>query len=268
MDKSLAPLIAVFALIILLSMILLNSNWMNQRDSIKKTPPTPHEMAIRPESANSLMSSKTPTKKKPEHENLINVGETLGAAKKKIATGKMEEAEEQLRTILVFEPDHRQALSLLGGILYYSNRYKDAEGVFRHQIKLDPTNSLAYNRLGSALAKQKKYKEAIDNSSIAVGMNPDSGNGHINLAGMYAVVGDKKKALEHFEKAYKLIGYAVLPLSFDEAFDNIRQMPEFQAIISKAKRSSQNLKPVKKQNEPKKIEPLFNSDQPKSEKSN
>ena len=272
MDKSLAPLIAVFALIILLSMILLNSNLMNQAYSIQKTPATQHEMAIRPESSSPLIPSKTPARNKTEHKNLINVGEALGAAKKNIAMGKNREAEELLRTILVFEPDHRQALSLLGGILYYSNRYKEAEIIFRHQIKLDPTNSLAYNRLGSALAKQKKYKEAIDTSSIAVGMNPDSGNGHINLAGMYAVVGDKKRALEHFKKAYKLIRYAILPISFDEAFDNIRQVPEFQSILFKAKQSSQkksdaeslNLK--KSLDEPKKIEPLFNSDQLKSEK--
>ena len=235
MDKSLAPLIAVFALIVLLSMILLNSNFMNQKGRPVAGSESNHCMAIREEEYPQTLSPVDSRQQSSDNAELIDVGDMLGKAKKYIAAGKTGDAEDLLRTILLFYPDHRQALSLMGGILYYSNRYKEAEVIFRRQIKLDPNNSLAYNRLGSALAKQKRYKEAIDSASISLGMHPDSGDAHINLAGMYSVVGDKQKAIEHFRKAFKLIGYAILPLSFDEAFDNIRQMPEFQSVILEAK---------------------------------
>ena len=272
MDKSLTPLIAVFALIILLSMILLNSNLLNHKSGAASSTRLAHEMVIRPETHNRPIASTSSLTQNENNDQLINVGETFGQAKKYIAAGRTKDAEDLLRTILVFNPDHRQTLSLLGGILYYSNRYKDAEVIFRRQIKLDPNNSLAYNRLGAALAKQKKYKEAINSASISLGMSPDSGDAHINLAGMYSVVGDKKRAIDHFRKAFKLIGYAILPLSFDEAFDNIRQMPEFQSIILEAKQmlpenSGEEATKLKNQHNTEiQTEPLFNSGEEKSER--
>ncbi len=274
MDKSLTPLIAVFALIILLSMILLNSNLSNQKKNREKIEVKQHELDIRPGASNSLILSKTGTVKKKAHASLINTSKAIATAKKHIAAARTKDAEELLRTILVFEPNNRETLSLLGGILYYSNRYREAEAIFRRQVKLDPKNSPVYNRLGSVLAKQKKYKEAIYNSSIAVGINPDFGSGHINLAGIYAVAGNKKKAVVHFKKAYKLIGYAILPFSFDEAFDNIREMPEFQSIIFKANQISQNnldiqrMKPLQKKDTPRQIKQIINPEQPKSKRSN
>jgi tetratricopeptide (TPR) repeat protein len=248
MDKSLTPLIAFFALLILLSFVLINSNYL-KKDFIKSEEQamTP-QMELRPDIETNPLASKFP-RKKSENSQLIDIGKTFGKAKTLLANGKNREAEELLRTILVFDPRHIQTLSLLGGMLYYSNRYAEAELMFRRQIELNPHSALAYNRLGSTLAKQKKYKEAIDNSSIAVGINPDSGEGHINLAGMYSMIGKKDKAIEHFQKAYKLIGYAILPLSYDEAFTNIRTMPEFQTVLSKAK---ENLKEHGMKNEKKK----------------
>ena len=266
MDKSLAPLIAIFALIILLSLIMLNSKVLNRGHNINSRPNASHKMEIRPDEPGKLLLAQV-SQKRGGNAALINVGDSFGKAKALLAEGKTDDAEDIIRTILVFNPDHRQALSLLGGILYYSNRYKEAEAVFRHQIKLDPANSLAYDRLGSALAKQKKYKEAIDSSSIAVGMMPESGNGHINLAGMYSMVGDKKRAMEHFKKAYELIGYAILPLSYDDAFDNIRTMPEFQNLLSEAKNRKKRAGELKTANPPKKSavkDQLFNSEQEKA----
>jgi len=233
MDKSLTPLIAVFALIILLSFVLINSNHRKNDQKESKLQDVVPNMEIRPGSEKRLLSNNIFNRKVPTTQ-LLDIGRTFGKAKALLANGKNREAEGLLRTILVFDPSHAQTLSLLGGILYYSNRYDEAEAIFRRQIELNPSNALAYNRLGSTLAKQKKYKEAINNSSIAVGMDPNSGKGHLNLAGMYSMVNRKEKAIEHLRKAYKLIGYAILPLSYDEAFDNIRSMPEFQDIISNA----------------------------------
>lgn len=232
MNKSLAPLIAVFALIILLTLIVLNSDYgVRARPPLQKNTETT-EIRLRPDSdTNPAAQHVQPA----GNSAMVDSGDMLGRARNLLASGKNKEAEDNLRTLLVFDPDNRQALSLLGGILFYSGRYREAEMIFRHQINLDPNNSLAYNRLGSALAKQKKYRAAIDSSSVAMGMNPNSGEAHINLAGMYAVTGDRKKALVHFRKAYELLGTAILPLSYDESFNLIRSMEEFQEIISEAK---------------------------------
>jgi tetratricopeptide (TPR) repeat protein len=261
MDKSLAPLIAVIALIILLTFIIINSDFSSTANSDKKSPVKVNpRVQLRPGSDNYTVDLHYHDKKEKDT-HLINTGEAFGKAKSLLADGKTQEAEDTLRTLLVFNPNHTPALSLLGGILFYSNRYKEAEAVFRKQIQLNPKNSLAYNRLGSTLAKQKKYREAIDNSSIALNMNPDSGEAHVNLSGMYSVIGDKEKAIEHFQEAYRLLGYAILPLSYDEAFNNIRGKPEFQNILSKAKHDAEQKEPVeKKKTEPQKV-PLFKSEE-------
>lgn len=251
MDKSLAPLIAVIALVILLTVIIINSDFSSAADSkTKKTDQPAPKIQLRTKSSQYPLPTNI-IKTNEENSKLINIGETFGEAKSLLAEGKTQDAEEKLRTLLVFDPQHSQALSLLGGILYYSNRYKEAEVIFRKQILVNPNNHLAYNRLGSTLAKQKKYKEAIDNSSIALGMSPESGQAHINLSGMYAVVGEKDKSLKHFKEAYRLLGYAVLPLSFDEAFNNIRNHPEFQIILSQAQlKANQKKEEIKKKPNP------------------
>jgi len=260
MDKSLTPLIAFFALLILLSFILINSDYLKKDSKKRNEQAIAPKMELRPDTEKNLLNNKI-LQRESSNSQLIDIGKTFGKAKTLLANGKNREAEEMLRTILVFNPNHIQTLSLLGGILYYSNRYDEAEVIFRRQIELNPHSALAYNRLGSTLAKQKKYKEAIDNSSIAVGMKPDSGEGHINLAGMYSMIGEKENAIEHFRKAHKLIGYAILPLSYDEAFDNIRTMPEFQAILSEAKSVANKIEKNRKEIlKPEKKDPLFDSD--------
>ena len=172
---------------------------------------------------------------KIDTKNKFDPAQQIAKAKKMLSAEKEREAEDILRTVLIFDPDNMNALSLLGGIFYYSGRYKEAEDIFTKQIKINPDSYLAYNRLAATLAKQKKFDDAIKTNSKALSINPESPEVHINLAGMYSITGKKERALMHFKKAYEAFGYAVLPLSHDMAFDNIRNTPEFQSIIAKAK---------------------------------
>jgi Flp pilus assembly protein TadD len=260
MDKSLAPLIGVIALVILLSFIIINSDFSKVTDSDKekKTKNVPPKVNLRPQ-PNEYSLTPRNADAVEEKEHLFKIRENIARARNLYAAGKTEAAEEVLRTLLVFDPNHPQALSLLGRILFYSSRYSEAEVLFRKQVRLDPRDPLAYNRLGSTLAKQKRYKEAIANSKIALGINPESGQAHVNLSGMYSVTGDKEKAIKHFQEAYRLLGYSVLQISFDEAFDNIRDTTQFQDIISKIRTETEkNIEDIKEPLEPVE-EPLFKS---------
>ncbi len=230
--KSLAPLIAAFTVIILLTIILINLDTGKDKTKRNSTDTPKNIMEL------SGNSSPPATYRLPEADSgdldAINVNTDLVKVKALLAENRIEEAEDKLRTILVFAPDNAQALTLFGGILYYSGREKEAEAIFRRQIKLNPKDHLAYNRLGSALAKQKRYQEAINSVAVAVGLDPNSGKAHVNLAGLYSILNDKQAALKHFRKAAKLLGKAILPLSHDPSFDNIRSSPEFQAVVSEA----------------------------------
>lgn len=231
MDKSLTPLIIIFTVIVFLTIVILNSDLGEKPTKKEENNGIGKEMDIQ-------IRKKKPARKLPRIATEIDfqASEHLQKAKKLLAEKKETEAEDTLRTILVFEPNNMNALSLLGGIFYYSGRYDEAEDIFKQQIEIDPESYLAYNRLASTLAKQKKYNDAIKTTSKALSINPESPEVNINLAGMYSITGKKKRALMHFKKAYEAFGYAILPLSLDSAFDNIRHTPEFQSIIAQAKK--------------------------------
>lgn len=230
MEKSLTPLIIIFTIIIFLTIVILNSN-LGEKPKKKKAEQNiiNNNMSIR------IREKPKQTFKRIDTKFNFNVNEELKTAKRLLAEKKEDEAEDKLRTILVFEPENITAMSLLGGIFFYSGRYDDAEDIFKRQIRIDPDSYLAYNRLASTLAKQKKYEDAIKTTSKALSINPESAEVNINLAGMYSITGKKDRALIHFKKAYEAFGYAILPLSLDSAFDNIRHTPEFQAILAEAR---------------------------------
>jgi len=243
MDKSLTPLIIVFTIVILLTVIILNSNIGEKNSPGKRNGQISEEIEFAISRKNKILQKRLP---KTVAELNFNSTKHLAKAKSQLSNKQEKEAEDTLRTILVFEPNNMYALSLLGGIFYYSNRYDEAEYIFKKQIQIDPNSYLAYNRLASTLAKQKKFNAAIKTNSVALSINPESPEVNINLAGMYSITGKKKRALMHFKKAYEAFGYAILPLSYDNAFDNIRSSPEFQEIIAKAKKELPSPKKVMK----------------------
>jgi regulator of sirC expression with transglutaminase-like and TPR domain len=232
--KSLAPLIAVFTLIILLTIVLINLDFgKGPEKGDSGADSSENVIELGGGSGNTIQKSFVRnTAPPPRGSDVPNRGEMLAHVKKLLAEHKTKLAEDELKTLLVFDPDNSVALTLLGGIYYYSGRERDAEYIFRRQIKLAPQDHQAYNHLGSALAKQKHYREAIESVATAIGLKPDSGEAQINLAGIYAITNNRKAALEHFEKAAKLLGTAILPLSRDRVFDNIRQSRVFQTVIS------------------------------------
>ncbi|MFA6569228.1 MAG: tetratricopeptide repeat protein [Victivallales bacterium] len=234
MNKSLAPLIISFAVIILLTFIIINTKPRESAIELQTNGTAPTMSLNRISKAQ--IRNKAPVLRKQRESYIPESEKFLENAKKFLSAGKENEAEDALRTLLIFEPDNPQALSLLAGIFYYSQRYPDAEIIFRRQVKLNPDNDSLYNHLGSALARQGKMKEAITMTLKAVEINQKSSDAQINLSSMYASNGDVESCIKHFLLAYQLIGYRILPFSYDPAFDKVRSSPEFQEIISRAKK--------------------------------
>ena len=90
-----------------------------------------------------------------------------------------------------------------------------------------------------------KIKEAYDLSGM-VGLlkcwieqeQEDTEWGMVGASQKYAILGEKKKALDFLEKAYKMRIPGLPSVNYDSRFDNIRQEPRFQALLD-----SMNLKP-------------------------
>ncbi len=235
MNKSLVPLIISFAVIILLSFIVIYSKpgasgvGEGEEGNIGKIRLSPFPVR-RAKTAKVQVAQPQGKTYAPSSDKILEEARTF------LAEGKEADAEDRLRTLLIFEPNNPQALSLLGGIMYYSSRYQEAEMIFRKQIQLDPDKAPLHNQLGSVLAKQDKITEAVAECLKAVDLEPDSADARINLAGMYSVSGDRDNAMKQLIAAYKLIGYRILPFTHDSAFDKIRQSPEFQETVQMARR--------------------------------
>jgi predicted Zn-dependent protease len=234
MNKSLAPLIISFAVIILLTFIIVNTKPRESEIELQTNGTAP-SMSLNTISKNQLRH-KAAAPRKPRNSYLPGSDKFIEDAKSLLSANRENEAEDSLRTLLIFEPDNPQALSLLAGIFYYSQRYSDAEMIFRRLAKLNPDNDSVYNHLGSVLARQGKMNEAIKVTLKAVESNPKSPDAQINLSSMYASNGDVEPCIKHFLLAYQLIGSRILAFSYDPAFDKVRSSPEFQEIISMAKR--------------------------------
>jgi len=234
-EKSLVPLIVFLSIVVLLTVWIVNFDIGSHNESKKES-----SLLDYGRTWNGMQGSEISRKMKNHPPRKIfhfNSVEKIAEARRCLEHKNVEKAEDLLRTVLVFEPENTDALSMLGGIFYYSGRYSDAEYIFKQESVILPESAMIYNSLASAQARQKKYSDAILSGQKALALNPDKPQIHLNLAGMYSISGNKQKALVHFIKAFDKLGKSILPLMNDSAFDNIRDSSAYQLIISKVKSS-------------------------------
>ncbi len=233
LTRQLAPLIIFILLVIVLTLVIRGS-----RTEPDAKPGIFEERAPQLKMRLSPFSYNQPRSAAPSGGNLITVPEveqTVSLASMDCENGRYSIAEDRLRTALVFHPENRALLSMLGTTFYLRQKYKEAEDIFRNLTYLDPSDSVAYNNLGAALAKQNRYREAIASVEKVYKKEPDSPITALNLSGMHSMAGNTAEALEYFKKAYQTLGERILPLSYNTNFDNIRKEKDFIKILQEAR---------------------------------
>ena len=233
MKKSLVPLIVFLFCIVLLTAVIVN------------TRPEMRNPIIRSESnskePHAIFLSNTDSERNPElrivKKHIMDdkrVLQILLQAYSELDKGKISVAEDRVKTVLVFQPENNEALSLLGKIYYLQHKYKKAELIFQQQVKINKKSAGAYNNLGQVLLKQKKYSRAASQFLVAQNIDPESGVIALNLSGAYSQQGKKSESIESFKKAFKLLGIRVITVANHSALDNIRKEKEFRDILKKA----------------------------------
>jgi tetratricopeptide (TPR) repeat protein len=234
MKKSLAPLIVSFAVIILLTFVVINSRPGGVGGEVEN-----------PEEKNVLSLGATRNKRTHQERRNLDTYSKLSPdsvalieeAKRYLANDERGKAEEILRTVLVFSPSDIIALSLLGRIFFRSGKYTEAEELFKRLASIEEwKNAVTLNHLASTVAKREKYSEAIDLCLKAQELDKGFAEAYLNLSAIYAASGDIENSSKQMLLAYNLIGYGILSYSIDPIFDKARAMPEFQNIIQKAKK--------------------------------
>jgi TolB-like protein len=172
-----------------------------------------------------------------------------------------EEALRQIKRALELDPLNGFYRALYAVDFQWIHRYDDAFAQAKEALRTAPGNGVALGVLNSVYARKGMYKEAID---VLKGQYPpdvdraleqgyakggyelamrrgaealvaDSHKSFVSpfdIAGLYVEAGDKDKALDWLEKGLETrdpnMPYLGLP-----AFDSLRSMPRFQAIVRK-----------------------------------
>ena len=111
----------------------------------------------------------------PSDANLFEAGRQHHQA------GRLAKAEACYRRVLEDQPDHADALHLLGIIAHQAGRHDLAVESIRYAIKQNGRNAAYFCSLGIALKNQGKLDEAVTSYRQAIRINPDLAEAHCNL---------------------------------------------------------------------------------------
>jgi predicted O-linked N-acetylglucosamine transferase (SPINDLY family) len=129
--------------------------------------------------------------------------------------GRLREAEQLYRQILAQQPQHIDALHLLGVSAHQGGRIDIAVDLIRRAIALQPDFTEAYCNLGNALKDKGQLDDAIAAYRQALAIKPDFAEAHYNLGNALREKGQLDAAIAAYQQA------SALRPDFAEAFNNL-----------------------------------------------
>jgi protein O-GlcNAc transferase len=130
--------------------------------------------------------------------------ELLKSALRHHHAGRMADAESSYRKILAQEPDHPDALNLLGMLAHQCGNHTTAERLIGQAIAVRPNEASYRFNLGLTLMAQNKLDESIAAYRRTVALKPDWAEAHNNLGTVLQERGYVDQAVESFNRALEL----------------------------------------------------------------
>ena len=118
--------------------------------------------------------------------------------------GRLQAAEQIYRQILAVQPDHADALHLLGVIAHQAGKPDEAVACYRRALELKPDLADAYNNLGKTLRNQGKLDEAVACCRRALELKPDYADAHNDLGNVLQEQGKPDEAIACYRRALEL----------------------------------------------------------------
>ena len=120
--------------------------------------------------------------------------------------GRLAQAESFYRQILQREPQHADALHLLGVIAYQVQQYDAAAQLIEQAIAANPNNPAYHVNLGSVRQDQGRVEAAIGHYRQALVLQPDYPEAHNNLGNALLARGENEAAIESYLNALRYRG--------------------------------------------------------------
>jgi len=135
---------------------------------------------------------------------VARIAEVLAAAVRHHQAGQREEAEKLYREILRIDPEHPDALHLLGAIGNETGDQEMAVEYIRRAIALRPDIAEFHNSLGNALQAQGRLDEAVAAYRQALQLKPEYATAHSNLGTALKAQGRLDEAIASYRRALEL----------------------------------------------------------------
>lgn len=155
------------------------------------------------------------------------VAEVLQRAAIHHQNGQYADAENLYRQVLAINPNHPDALHLLGLIEQQSGHFEQAIKLIEKAIALRPSASMHCN-LGVIFQQLKKLSEAVNSFQQAIALKPDHVLSHFNLGNAFRDLGNLTEA----EKSFRTV--TALRPEFADAHFNLGNTLKAQRRINQA----------------------------------
>jgi protein O-GlcNAc transferase len=134
----------------------------------------------------------------------LSILQAIQIAREHHQAGRLPQAEAIYQQILQVEPNHPDALHLLGLIARQGGKNGIAVGLMSKAIRINPSNPIYYINLGNALKDQGQLEDAILNYRQALSIKPDFAEVHNNLGNALKEQGNLEAAIESFRRSLAL----------------------------------------------------------------
>ncbi len=140
--------------------------------------------------------------------------------------GRLEQAEAIYHQILAQEPNHPDALHLLGVAAHQGRQHDTAVELIRKAIDIDPSVPMYHNNLGEALRPLRRWDEAVTAYERALALNPEYAEAYSNLGLALHAQGQATEAATAYQKALALQPDFETHYHLGNAFKDQARLPE------------------------------------------
>ncbi|MGA2441687.1 MAG: tetratricopeptide repeat protein [Tepidisphaeraceae bacterium] len=172
----------------------------------------------------------------------MNSKDALNLARRHHRAGELGEAEKIYRRVLQNQPNHPEALHLLGALVGQRGDTEAAIDLIRRSIALNSPDAEAHRNLGALLAQSKRYDEALACFSKAAQLRPEDAQTHQDIGNIYTIQNRVDEAIAAYQKAVALKpGFFAAYVSLGDALSKKGRIDEALSAYSRAAQLNPNV---------------------------